>query len=177
MSTQQCHLAEVTSLPHFLSWQKAAAERQSCIKTKAQQQVIFILNFLLQSLFSPLAPMFQCTRASMPHSNKAVLVVALSNINFVTLHNILLQNKLKPFASNNLYIDIKRNLEASAGRQTVNQPLISFYDVTHSLVISQNLITGHPERSIKEQAQNLLEPCVRQGKAMTSAALPQNFMN
>lgn len=35
----------------------------------------------------------------------------------------------------------------------------------------------HPERSIKEQAQNLLEPCVRQGKAMTSAALPQNFMN
>lgn len=58
--------------------------------------------------------MVQCIRASemmprrdsMPHSNKAVLVAALSNINFVTLYNILLQNKLKPFASNNLYIDV-----------------------------------------------------------------------
>jgi len=42
----------------------------------------------------------------MPHSDKTVLVLAVSNINFVTLLNILLQNKLEAIASNNLYIDV-----------------------------------------------------------------------
>lgn len=70
--------------------------------------------FLFRPIFSTHPPALMGIRTSLRKPKGSVspplthnwLVLAASNVNPVTLHNILLQNKLEPFASNNLYIDV-----------------------------------------------------------------------
>jgi len=47
--------------------------------------------------------------------------------------------------------------------------------MSHSLVISQNLITGHPKRSIKEQAQNLLRVLCETGEGNDLSSFATDF--